>query len=120
MNEINDVVCGVLKDENGEYAPVYCNPDTGACYFFDSLQGYARLVDGVELSDPMGVEEEGLEELTASVEAGVYGDCVGVVFQGDQVCKFLDETTAVWANLADPSAAEEPFAVSLDCDYEEE
>lgn len=80
----NDVLCGAIF-ENGEYAPIYCNSVTGECYFPDPVMSYNRLISELSADSPVEVD---LSDIVAALEDGAYGECIGVIYNGETFSSF--------------------------------
>lgn len=111
------VLCGIIK-ENGEYSPIYCDPANGECYFADPVMSYNRLISELSVDRPFEVELADIAEAHAS---GAYGECIGVIYEGDTIIKLLDDVSAVRVPVDLPmSVAGDIFAIDIYGDYDEE
>lgn len=111
------VLCGVIK-ENGEYSPIYCAPATGECYFTDPIMSYNRLISELSVDKPLEVDLSDISEAHAS---GVYGECIGVIYEGDTIIKLLDDESAVRVPVDLPmSVADNVITIDIYGDYDED
>lgn len=109
------VPCGVLL-ENGEYSTIYCDATTGECFFLDAVTSYPRLIAEVSVDAPVEVD---VDDLIPALEDQEYGECVGVIYDGEMIIKLLDEATAVRVPVDDPkSQGTERFQIDIYGDYE--
>ena len=89
-----DVLCGAIY-ENGEYVPVYCNRVTGP----------------IEVDFPDTVE---------AIVSGSFGECLGVIYNGERLVKLLDDETATDIPVDEPLRVGDTFAIDIYGDYDEE
>ena len=102
-----DVLCGAIY-ENGEYVPVYCNRVTGECYFADPVMSYNRLIWELAVEDAI------------DGGSGSFGECLGVIYNGERLVKLLDDETATDIPVDEPLRVGDTFAIDIYGDYDEE
>ena len=112
----NDVLCGAIF-ENGEYAPIYCNKVTGECYFPDPVMSYNRLISELSADAPVEVE---LSDIVAAMEEGVYGECIGVIYNGESLLKLVNDEEATEVPVDNPLSSGDVFSIDIYADYDEE
>ena len=113
----NDVLCGAIF-ENGEYAPIYCNSVTGECYFPDPVMSYNRLISELSADSPVEVD---LSDIVATLEDGAYGECIGVIYNGENLLKLLSDEEAMEVPVDNPlSNGGGVFSIDIYGDYDEE
>ena len=112
----DDILCGAIF-ENGEYTPVYCNVVTGECYFPDPVMSYNRLISELSVDDPVEVD---FTDTMGGMEAGEFGDCIGVIYSGEQLVKLLDDMTATVVPVDETLGVRNTFSVDIYGDYDEE
>lgn len=107
------VECGVIL-ENDSYSPIYCNVETGECFFPDPIQGEGqeRLISELSVGSPVEVSANHLYE---EVQRGAYGLCIGVIFDGDNTIVLQNDSQA--AVLAD-GVLTDVTTISIYDDYE--
>lgn len=109
------IPCGVLL-ENGEFSTIYCDTATGECFFLDAVMSYPRLIAEVSVDDPVEID---VDDLIPALEEEAYGECVGIIYDGEMIIKLLDESTAVRVPAEDPKRQEaERFQIDIYGDYE--
>lgn len=117
MENQESVVCGIIV-ENGEYAPIFCNVNTGECYFNDELMGDGRLITELSVSEPVEMD---FEDMVQSHQEGAYGKCIGVIYDGECVIKLLTDTTAASFDIDDLSTPiSQVYQINIYGDYETE
>lgn len=112
----SDVLCGAIF-ENGEYAPIYCNKVTGECYFPDPVMSYSRLIAELSADAPVEVE---LTDIVDALEDGVYGECIGVIYNGESLLKLLSDEEATEVPVDNPMSRRDVFSIDIYGDYDEE
>lgn len=112
----NDVLCGVIF-ENGECSPIYCNQVTGECYFPDPVMSYNRLISELSADEPVEVYPADIAE---AVVEGVYGECIGVIYNGEMIIKLVSDDQAVGVPVDNPTGDGERFVIDIYGDYDED
>ena len=112
----NDVLCGVIF-ENGECSPIYCNQVTGECYFPDPVMSYNRLISELSADEPVEVDPADIAE---AVVEGVYGECIGVIYNGEMIIKLVSDDQAVGVPVDNPTGDGERFVIDIYGDYDED
>lgn len=117
MYNKNDIQCGAIN-LCGDISPIYCNPETGECYFPDPLMGDARLISEVSIDVP---QEVAMDIAAADIFSQTYGECIGLVYSAEGVLKILDEEHAILVS-ADPTepSGGSAMAIDLNADYDPE
>lgn len=118
FEETNEnILCGAIC-ENGEFSPVYCNPSSGECYFPDPVMSYNRLISELSVDEPAEVK---FEDVVHAITCGEYGECCGVIYDGETIVKLLSDDTAVRVPADAPDAqSDDTFCIDIYADYEEE
>ena len=112
----NDVLCGAIF-ENGEYSPIYCNPVSGECYFPDPVMSYNRLISELSADAPVGVD---VEDIVAAMVEQAYGECIGVIYNGETIIKLISDEEAVIVPVDAPLSDGETFTIDIYGDYDED
>lgn len=111
-----DVLCGAIY-ENGEYVPVYCNRVTGECYFADPVMSYNRLISELSVDDPIEVD---FPDTVEAIVSGSFGECLGIIYNGERLVKLLGDETATDIPVDEPLRVGDTFAIDIYGDYDEE
>ena len=112
----NDILCGAIF-ENSEYSPIYCNAVTGECYFPDPVMSYNRLISELSADAPVEVE---LADIVSAMEEGAYGDCIGVIYNGESLLKLVSDDEAVEVPVDNPTGSGISFSIDIYGDYDED
>lgn len=113
----NAILCGVIE-ENDEYSPIYCDPTTGECYFPDTVMSCNRLISELSVGNPVDVE---FSDIVAAMEDGIYGECIGVIYDGEHIIKLIADDSAVRVPVDAPlSGGDGAFSIDIYGDYDEE
>lgn len=108
-------MCGILYTNN-EYTPIYCDTSTGECYFRDPFMGDMRLLSEISIDDPVDID---YPSTLSDMVAGEYDECIGVIFDGEQVLCILSEDRAVYRDASDLATdVGEVFHIDIYQDYD--
>lgn len=110
------IICGVIYF-NGDWAEIRCNEETGECFFIDPAMCDARLISEISLSSPGMID---LASTIGAIEDKEFGDCIGVIVDGNIVYKIIDENAVQLYNInnmKDPIS--DPMTIDVDADYAE-
>lgn len=111
------IICGTIYI-NGDFADIYCDKTTGECFFIDPAMGDARLISELSVSDPV---EADLSAIMDGIEDSEFGECVGIILDGETVIKLIDYDTAIkYKDLDMDNPISDPITIDIDCDFEEE
>lgn len=83
-----NVKCGYI-DLEGERSPVYCNTETGDCFFRDPIMSDPRLVYGIEVTSPVEVDDHEADE-----------GCIGMIHTVGGVYRIVSENRAEYVSDA--------------------
>lgn len=117
MHDKNNAIvqCGAIW-VNDEVAPIYCNTNTGECFFPDPTMSDDRLISELSVEEPSYCD---LSDAVADYEAGVYGYYMGIIHEADTLIKILDDYTAIRAPADTPNAdTMETFSINIYGDYD--
>lgn len=99
----NNVKCGYVTIES-EICEVFCNAETGDCFFHDPIMSDPRLIYGITVASPELWDE--------NIDEGL----MGVIYAADGVYHIITQESARFIpNEGEPHVV----AIDMDADYED-
>lgn len=89
-----DILCGALRVFDTD-VPVYCKPQTGECYYFDTESQEERLVFEVSIALPIPTQlEEAVEDMKCRHAVGIlYSEDATVVIVNSHDVRKYDKSS---------------------------
>lgn len=112
----NCIICGVIQ-ENGVYTPIYCDIEASAYFFEDPVMSTSRGIEGLTVINPIEVDSE---DVVDGMQAGDFGECIGVIHEDARIIRLENDTTARYVTYEDVcSTVGDSITIDIYGDYDD-